>query len=110
MAAAAAGAAAVVARARRRLIEGLKGQGAISPESAAPVATPRAIDQRMLSRLLRDGLVVQDGPQRYHLDMPRLAEAEATRRRMARMVLIFATAVAVIGLGAAVLIALLHLG
>ena len=110
MAAAAAGAAAVVARARRRLIEGLKGQGAISPESAAPVPTPKAIDQRMLSRLLRDGLVVQDGPERYHLDMPRLAEAEATGRRLARTALIFVSAVVVMGLGAAVLIGLLHLG
>jgi len=88
MAAAAAAVAAAQGRARRLIENGLREQGAVSPEQAAPVPQPNRLRRVALDRLLRQGVVVQGGEDRYWLDEARLAQVEIARRKTAIRVLI----------------------
>jgi hypothetical protein len=99
MSTAAVAVAAANARARRRILEALREQGALSPSSAGGLDQTDGLRQRMLSRLLRDGVVVQPEPDRFYLDEARLAEWEAAWRKRRTQVL-------TVVLGALVLLAL----
>jgi len=100
MATAAAAVAAASARARRRILEALREQGALSPSTAGGLDQTDGLRRRMLARMLRDGVVVQGEPERFYLDETRLAEWEAAWRKRRTQVLTFVlSALVVLALG-----------
>jgi inactivated superfamily I helicase len=98
----AAAVAAIAARARRRIVEALQAQDALAPDRAAPVPLPRGIDRRVLRRLVREGVVVDDGGGLHHLDVAALAASDRRRGRV-RVILL-----SVVALLAAAVIALIY--
>jgi hypothetical protein len=97
---AAAAVAAAQGRARRMIVNGLREQGATSAKHAAGVPQTQRMRRVALGRLLRQGVVVEAGPDRYWLDEARFAQAEIERRKRTTLAL---TAVAVVLLIAALL-------
>jgi hypothetical protein len=110
MAAAAAASAAAVAtaRARRRVIGALTDQSAFSAESAAPLPTLSGLQARMLRDLLRRGIVVDAGGERYFVDEAANAAFEARQRRIGVIVLLGLLAVMLCMVAAMSLAAVLH--
>lgn len=76
------GVAVAVARSRRRVVESLREQGAFGPSTSSPLDLHRPLDRRTLSRLLRAGVVIADGSDRYHLDSAALRVSDERRRRL----------------------------
>ncbi|MGE5563171.1 MAG: hypothetical protein ACM3ZV_07655 [Bacillota bacterium] len=63
-------AAAAVGAAMRRGISHLMGANAVSRETAIYFVPDRRLQQRMLARLIRRGVIVQTEPDTYYLDVP----------------------------------------
>ncbi len=103
MTAAAAGAAAAIAAARRRVIASLREQGAFSAGTACPLDLHRRLDQRVLGRLQRSGIVVADGGDRYYLNLVALDASDARRRVIKLWAIGGLTVAAGVGLLAALL-------
>jgi hypothetical protein len=85
--------AAAQGRARRLIVNGLREQGAVSAEHAAGIPQPNHLRRAALSRLLRQGAVIEAAPDRYWLDEARWTQVEAARRRLALRVLVAVAAV-----------------
>jgi hypothetical protein len=73
---------------------------AVSADSAVYYVPDRALQRRMLARLIRRGVIVETGPDRYYLDVPAYDRWRRGLRR--RIALIFGGAM-LAGLGAALL-------
>jgi hypothetical protein len=69
---------------------------AVSPETAVHFTPDRPLQQRMLARLVRRGVIVETAPDRYYLDVP---EYDRWRRRLRRRL-----ALLMGGIGVAVLV------
>ena len=63
-------AAAAVGAAMRRVISHLMGANAVSPETAIYFVPDRRLQQRMIARLVRRGVIVETEPDTYYLDVP----------------------------------------
>jgi len=92
----AAGAAAAVARARRRLISHFMAQDAVSADKAIGYAPDRGIERRLLERLIDKGVLQVGKAGTYWLDIPAYDAWNRSRRRRAGLAL-----GAVVALGAA---------
>jgi hypothetical protein len=88
--------AAAQGRARRLIVNGLREQGAVSAASAAAIPQPHRLRRVALGRLLRQGVVVEAGPDRYWLDEARWAQAEIERRKRITWALTVVAAAALI--------------
>ena len=93
-------ASAAVAVALRRVVSHLMANNAVSPEESVHYIPDRPLQRRMLARLIRRGVVVETGPDRYFLDVPAYDRWRRGLRR--RIAMIFGGALAV-GIGAALL-------
>lgn len=97
-----AGPAAIVARARRRVISYFMTQNAVSPDKAIAFVSPRRIEQRMFDRFVAAKVLVWAEGGRYYLDVPAW-DAYARRRRqrvglfMGALAAAGAAAVAILG-------------
>lgn len=74
---------AAVAVAIRRVISHLMSNNAVSPESAVTFVPDRHLQRRLLARLVRRGVIVETGPDRYYLDVPAYDEWRTRMRRRA---------------------------
>jgi len=84
----------------RRVTSHLMSNNAVSPETAVEFVPDRPLQQRMLARLVRRGVIVETAPDRYYLDIPAYDRWRRGLRR--RVALIFGGAL-LAGLGAALL-------
>lgn len=109
-AAAASAAAAATARARRRVIGALTDQSAFSAESAAPLPILTRLQARMLRDLLRRGIVVDAGRDRYFVDQAASAAFDARQRRIGVIVMLVLIAVLLCIVAVMGLAAVLHTG
>lgn len=97
-----AGAAAVVARARRKVISFFMAQNAISPDRAVAFVTNRPIERRMLDRFVAAKVLVPVGDDRFYVDVPAWDTYERRRRRRVGL---FMGALAAAGAAAVALLA-----
>ena len=93
-------ASAAVAVALRRVTSHLMSNNAVSADSAVYYVPNRPLQRRMLARLIRRGVIVETGPDRYYLDVPAYDHWRRGLRR--RIALIFGGAM-LAGIGAALL-------
>jgi hypothetical protein len=93
-------ASAAVAVALRKVTSYLMSNNAVSPELAVRFIPDRALQRRMLARLVRRGVVVEIGPDRYYLDVPAYDE---WRRRLRRRIGLVLGGFMLAGIGAALL-------
>lgn len=93
-------ASAAVAVALRRVTSHLMSANAVSPELAVTFVPDRPIQRRMLARLVRRGVVIETGPDRYYLDVPAYDE---WRRGLRRRIALILGGAMLAGLGAALL-------
>lgn len=80
-------AAAVVARARREIVSHMMQHNAVSPANAVRWIPDRRIQQRMLDRFVRRGVIVETAEDTYYLDLPAYDEWARSRRRRAAFAL-----------------------
>jgi hypothetical protein len=76
-------AAAVVARARREVISHFMQENSVDSTSASRWIPERPLQQRMLARFVRGGVVVETAPDTYYLDLPAYDDWKRTVRRRA---------------------------
>ena len=93
-------ASAAVAVALRRVTSHLMSNNAVSPETAVGFVPDRRLQQRMLARLVRRGVVIETAPDRYYLDV---AAYDRWRRGLRRRVALVFGGVLLAGIGAALL-------
>lgn len=93
-------ASAAVAVALRRVVSHLMANNAVSPDAAVHYIPDRPIQRRMLARLIRRGVVVETGPDRYFLDVPAY---DRWRRGLRRRIALLFGGVLAVGIGAALL-------
>ena len=84
--------AAAVRRAERKLIEHLRGAGALDPARTSPLPQLRRIEETRLRRLMGSGAIRETEPGRYYLD-----EAAYTAYRGRRKVFV-ATLLVTVGI------------
>jgi len=63
-------AAAAVGAAIRKVVSHLMSANAVSPESAITFVPERHIQRRVLARMVRRGVIVEAGEDRYYVDVP----------------------------------------
>jgi hypothetical protein len=78
----------VLAGARRRVVRRLEREGAVSPETARPLADLSRIERGRLTRLVELGAIHETGPGSYWLDKERYAEYAGHNRRIAILAVI----------------------
>ena len=93
-------ASAAVAVALRRIVSHLMANNAVSPGAAVHYIPDRPLQRRMLARLIRRGVVVETGPDRYFLDVPAY---DHWRRGLRRRIAMIFGGVLLAGIGAALL-------
>lgn len=93
-------ASAAVAVALRRVVSHLMTNNAVSPESSVHFIPDRPIQRRMLARLIRRGVVIETGPDRYFIDIPAY---DRWRRGLRRRIAMIFGGVLLAGMGAALL-------
>jgi hypothetical protein len=81
-------AAAVVARARREVISHFMQENAVDSATASRWIPDRALQQRMLARFVRRGVVVETAPDTYYLDLPAYDDWKRTVRKRAAFALL----------------------
>ena len=91
--------AAIVMRARRRIIAHLEEAGATAEDKAIAFAPQRQLERKALEFLLRKGLVVETRPGRYFVHADKAAEWHEGLHRRARIGIV--TAVAAVAAAAA---------
>ncbi|HZN53867.1 MAG TPA: hypothetical protein VFB67_00970 [Candidatus Polarisedimenticolaceae bacterium] len=77
-----------LAAARRRVVRRLEQAGAVSPETAMPLAGLRGLERGRLRHLVTMGVIHEAAPERYWLDEIRYAEYANHLRRMAILAVI----------------------
>lgn len=77
---AAAAAAGVSVRARRRVVSAFQDAHALTPEESIQYWPARRLERRWLDRLQRDGAVIAAADGRFYLDSTALERADARRR------------------------------
>jgi hypothetical protein len=93
-------AAAVISKARRDVVSHFMQANAVSPDSASTWVPDRPLQQRMLTRFLNRGVIVETDKDTYYLDVP---EYDRWRRSMRRRVAFSLLAVSIIGAAVAAL-------
>lgn len=93
-------ASAALAVALRRVVSHLMVNNAVSPQSSVHYTPDRPLQRRMLARLIRRGVVVETGPDRYFIDIP---EYDRWRRGLRRRIAMILGGVLLAGVGAALL-------
>jgi len=78
----------VLSGARRRVVARLEREGAVSSETARPLAGLSRIERGRLRRLLELGAIHEAAPGSYWLDRERYAAYAAHKRRIAILVLL----------------------
>lgn len=73
---------------------------AVSPESSVHFIPDRPLQRRMLARLIRRGVIVETGPDRYFIDIPAY---DLWRRGLRRRVAMIFGGLLLAGVGAALL-------
>ncbi|MBX9796926.1 hypothetical protein [Sphingomonas sp.] len=97
-----AGAAAVVARARHKVISFFMTQNAVSADRAVAFVSNRLVERRMLDRFVEAKVLVPVGDDRFYLDVPAWDAYAKTRRRRVGL---FMGALAAAGAAAVALLA-----
>lgn len=87
-------AAAVVAKARRDVVDHFMHADAVTPDKAVGYSPQRRLHRRQFARLVAGGILIESAPGRWHLDMPAYAAQAKKRRRFALAGLGVAAAVA----------------
>jgi hypothetical protein len=85
---------AVVAKARRRIIDHFMGADAVSPESAVAFVPQRLVVERQFARFERAGVVRRTDDGRYWIDIPSYRKWENSRRLRVAAAAIIAVAAA----------------
>ena len=94
--------AAAAVRARRRMIERLTDDGAVTEETAVEIDPKRRLHRKALEYLCREGLVVEARPGRYFVRTDRAEEWHDKLHRRAYLAIVALLAiVAVVSLAAA---------
>ncbi len=93
-------ASAAVAVALRRIVSHLMANNAVSPDASVHYIPDRPLQRRMLERLIRRGVIVETGPDRYFLDVPAY---DHWRRGLRRRIAMIFGGVLLAGIGAALL-------
>ncbi|HLO19382.1 MAG TPA: hypothetical protein VK192_02690 [Sphingomicrobium sp.] len=93
-------ASAAIAVAMRRVTSHLMSNNAVSPETAVSFVPDRLLQQRMLARLVRRGVITETAPDRYYLDVPAY---DRWRRDVRRRVALILGGALLAGIGAALL-------
>lgn len=89
-------AAAIIARARRRILDHLMVANAVSAEAAIDFEPSTAIQARQLQRMLSAGVVRETGAGKYWVDIPAYSNwANGRRRRIAALLIIVVIAAAI---------------
>ncbi len=78
----------VFAAARRRVVRRLEAEGAVSPDTARPLAELSRIERGRVRRLIELGAVHEAAPGRYWLDRERYAVYADRQRRIAILIVI----------------------
>ena len=78
----------VLAGARRRVVSRLEREGAVSSETARPLAPLSRVERGRLARLVELGAIHEDAPGSYWLDRERYAAYAGHQRRIAILVLL----------------------
>lgn len=88
-----------IVHAEHRVVRGLRGAGATSPDAAMPVSAGRRIDARALERLLDAGVVRDQGGGSYYLDVEAYRAYRAARlKRVFTLLAVVAFVVLVLAL------------
>lgn len=74
-------AAAVMAKARRDVVDHFMANNAVSSESAVGYEPSRRMQRRMIERMQRDGVLVAAGHGRWFIDIPRYRAGVNSRRK-----------------------------
>jgi NDP-sugar pyrophosphorylase family protein len=90
-------AAAIIAKARRRIFDHLMGANAVSPESAVEFEPSGMIPTRQFQRLQNKGVVRATDDNRYWVDIPTYRDWSNVRRRRLAAVAVIVTAAAAAG-------------
>jgi hypothetical protein len=93
-------ASAAVAVAIRKVVSHLMSSNAVSPESAVYFVPDRALQRRMLARLIRREVIVETAPDKYYIDIPAY---DRWRRGLRRRVALIFGGMLLAGIGAALL-------
>ena len=78
----------VLTGARRRVVRRLEREGAVSPETARPLADLSRIERGRVARLIEVGAIHEAAPGSYWLDRERYAVYADRHRRIAILVVI----------------------
>jgi hypothetical protein len=89
-------AAAVVAKARRDVLSHFMQANAVDAGSASRFLPARRVQRRLLTRMVRQGILVETGPETYFLDLPAYDDWKRKVRR--RIALIAGSAAAIAAL------------
>lgn len=82
-------AAAIIAKARRRILDHLMGANAVSADAAVSFEPGTAVQARQLQRMLNAGVVRETGSGKYWVDIPVYRDwADARRRRILVLMII----------------------
>lgn len=87
-------AAAVVARARRRILDHFLLANAVSPNGAVSFSPSGLVGERQFDRLLRAEVIREAGPDRYWIDVPSYRRWQNRRRRRVALSVMLSAAVA----------------
>jgi len=71
---------AIIAKARRRILDHLMSENAVSAEQAVPYAPPSLVAERQLAKLRRAGVVQATDSGRLWIDIPRYRRWARDRR------------------------------
>jgi hypothetical protein len=93
-------AAAVISKARRDVVSHFMQANAVGPDSASTWIPDRPLQQRMLTRFVNSGVIVETGKDTYYLDVP---EYDRWRRSMRKRAAFALLVVAIAGVAAAAL-------
>jgi len=78
----------VLTGARRRVVRRLEREGAVSPETAGPLADLSRIERGRVARLIEVGAIHEAAPGSYWLDRERYATYADHHRRIAILIVI----------------------
>jgi hypothetical protein len=84
--------------AERRVVNKLMLANAVSPDTATSLDGLRWLQARRLQRLIDAGVVSEQQPGRYYLDIPALAERMTARRQRVAILMLLAVAIMAISM------------
>lgn len=99
MGGATAGAAAAMARARRRVISHFLSRNAVSPENAVSFSSDRRMEEKFFERLRDNGVILPAKNGTWYIDAPKLDAYQQGRRKRVKYMLAGLAAALAAGVG-----------